>query len=561
MNRLRKMMRWKHLYLLVTVVVFVCLGLLMMRNIWFSPETPAHLSGPSQVNNTTISPLIFGTNLELLNANDQVLQSSTTQKMLQSMHTQIIRMPIHTSLTENIEIKAAQAIQTVGATPLVVLQAVSASNDLQEDRRVVKDMTTLFGSAATVYYEIGNEEDVQGISAMMYTSAWNHLVPQLKTLAPHALFVGPVTYRYDASYLTLFLQHAQPRPDAISWHEYTCDASWAQKICLSSIDDWTQHISDAKKIIHLILGIKVPIMITEWNYAANATSNDGKNNDNTFITNWTTKAIMTLANNGVFASMQYSCTDVATPLISPGNTLTAQGNALKTLYEQFVQSRRVVVSAPSPSVTHSPRPTLQSTPKGSTPIPTPTSSSQSVATGGQPVVPPAQSTQVPQAPSSPQPPQSLPTQPPVNSTMLSFEDGGTDGWYSAGHVNQMFNSTTVAYSGSHSLALNLKSTSSSDLPYVGLTALSTTPRVGQTLTGHIYVVGGSVSISAKLFVLDNNGGWHDPGLLTQLAANSWSTLTFTIPAVNGHIAQIGVQFYCSPNNVNSVVYLDAISWG
>jgi hypothetical protein len=562
MGKIGKLIRGKRFYLAVAIVVFVCLVLLITRNIWFSSEPSSHLPGPSPVNNTVISPLIFGTNLDLFNANDQVLQSGTTQKMLQYMHTQIIRMPIRTSLTEDTEMKAAQAIQAVDATPLVVLQTVNGSNDLQENMRVVKDMTALFGSAATVYYEVGSEEDVQGISATAYTTAWNELVPQLKTLAPHALFVGPVTYRYDAAYLTAFLQQAQPRPDAISWHEYTCDASWTQKVCISSIDSWTQHISNARIVMTSTIGTRIPIMITEWNYAANAAPDDGKDNDNAFITNWTTKAIMTLANNNVFASMQYSCTNTATPLISVGNTLTTQGNVLRTLYEQFVRSRRVVVSVPSPSATHPSHPTLKASPapQGSTPTPTvATTPSQSVAKGSQPVVPAGP----PAAPAHPAPAPTNPPAPPPASTsnVLSFEDGGTDGWYSTGHVNQIFNTTAAAYNASHSLAINLKSTSSSDFPYVGLNALPSTPQAGQTLTGHVYVAGGSVAISAKLFVLDNNGGWYDPGLLTKLSANSWSTLNFTIPAVNGHVAQIGVQFYCTPNNVNSTVYLDAINWG
>jgi hypothetical protein len=78
-----------------------------------------------------------------------------------------------------------------------------------------------------------------------------------------------VNFQYDQAYLTAFLQHARPLPDEVSWHEYTCDNSWSNDLCLARIAHWTSHITAARKVMENIVGKSLPIMITEWNYAPN----------------------------------------------------------------------------------------------------------------------------------------------------------------------------------------------------------------------------------------------------------------------------------------------------
>src|SRR5260221_14355573 len=84
------------------------------------------------------------------------------------------------------------------------------------------------------------------------------------------------------------------------------------------------------------IGTTLPIMITEWNYAPNAVPNDGKNNNSAFMATWTSTALQTLAANRIFASMQYSCTNTAIPMISTGNTLTQQGMMFGNGYQQMI---------------------------------------------------------------------------------------------------------------------------------------------------------------------------------------------------------------------------------
>ncbi len=88
-------------------------------------------------------------------------------------------------------------------------------------------MNSIFGSSV-VYYEYGNESDLNGVNQNTYTSSWNTAVPQLKALARNGKFIGPVNYQYNNTYLRYFLQNANPRPDAVSWHMYTCNTTTNQ---------------------------------------------------------------------------------------------------------------------------------------------------------------------------------------------------------------------------------------------------------------------------------------------------------------------------------------------
>ena len=297
-----------------------------------SASTPTNGTTPQPT--VTASPLLFGTNLTLADANDQVLTSSVTQNLLLQIHVQIIRMPIRPTVPEAVNVQAAQMIKRLGATPLIILHGANDTQALKDDTLVVTDMNSVFGNSV-VYYEFGNENDFQGISAPTYTTAWNAAIPALKHLALNGQFIGPVNFHYDPVYLTYFLANATPRPDAVSWHEYACWQSDPTSVCMAHLANWTAHIQNARAIISTT-GKMLPIMITEWNYDANATLNDGKNNNSTFMQTWTAAAFQTLANNYVFASMQFSCTDTVMSLVTPAGVLTAQGNAFLTSYQQLV---------------------------------------------------------------------------------------------------------------------------------------------------------------------------------------------------------------------------------
>jgi hypothetical protein len=359
-----------------------------------TPASTATPTGSAQTGATplaataTTSQLIFGTNMSLFDAHDQVLTSAPTRTLLIQMGTPIIRMPLRSSLSDAVEEQAAQAIKQIGATPLVILRGAVDSNVLADDTRAINYINTIFGNN-TVYYEYGNEEDLAGVKVSQYIASWNSVIPQLQRLAPNGRFIGPVNFQYDANYLRAFLQEANPRPAAVSWHEYTCDVSWAQDVCISHIDNWTKHVSDARAVMNATIKTTLPIMITEWNYAPNATANDGKNNDRSFMTTWTTKALQTLAANNIYAAMQYSVTNTAIPLIDSNNALTTQGSVFQALHHQLMTQGNMTTPIPLPTTAVTPTavPTATAT---ATPTPSPTAAPSPTATATpSPVVTPS----------------------------------------------------------------------------------------------------------------------------------------------------------------------------
>jgi hypothetical protein len=306
----------------------------------FPGITSSPFTGGSVVTtNKRVSPLLFGTNLSLYDSNDQVLQSASTRSQLAQMHFRIIRMPVRPTLSNATEIQAAQAIRSMGAYALVVLRGAVDNNVLADDIRIIQDMNSVYGRF-TVFYEYGNEEDLLGVDVNRYIASWNAIVPQLKRIALNGQFIGPVNYQYDQDYLATFLQRANPRPDEVSWHEYTCDASAPNDTCLSRIDDWTNHIANARVTMQATLKKVLPIMITEWNYAPNARTDDGKINNSNFMSTWTTKALQTLAANRIFASMQYSSTNSVYALVRDDGTLSSQGIAIRNLYQRMILSNQ-----------------------------------------------------------------------------------------------------------------------------------------------------------------------------------------------------------------------------
>jgi hypothetical protein len=299
-------------------------------------NTPAPGTPGGMQNTGSPTSLLFGTNMSLFDSTDQVLNSAATRTLLGQIHPGIIRMPTRTTLSQATMVQAAQIIKSLGATPLIILQGRDITpNALAYDTNIINAMNTIFGKSL-VYYEYGNEEDLLGIPATNYTASWNSLIPQLKSVALNGQFIGPVNYQYDHNYLQYFLQNAQPRPDAISWHEYTCDDALSGSVCIANIDNWTSHITDARAVMQATIGSSLPIMITEWNYTPKVIPNDGKVTNSAFMTAWTTKALQTLAANHVFAAMQYSCTNTPFDLINSNSTLTAQGAAFQAQYQQML---------------------------------------------------------------------------------------------------------------------------------------------------------------------------------------------------------------------------------
>ena len=288
-------------------------------------------TAPAQPVTTSGGPMLHGTNLSLFDGSDQVLNSSATQAMLRQMHVGIVRIPMRPSLSEATMMQAAQMVKNIGASALIILERPESgiSNAIGNDSSIIADMNTIFGNRV-VYYEYGNESNLAGTPGgtgdpAPYIASWNKNIPILKKLAHNGRFIGPVMYQYVSSYLSTFLQGAKPLPDFVSWHEYTCSASSTADYCLLHINNWGKHDADARAVMTGIIGTTLPIMITEWNYTPGDVTGDGKHDNSTFMTQWTKKALQSFSNNGIYAAMQYSCTNAQIPLVNSNSSLSAQG--------------------------------------------------------------------------------------------------------------------------------------------------------------------------------------------------------------------------------------------
>ncbi|HZU02505.1 MAG TPA: hypothetical protein VFA10_22750, partial [Ktedonobacteraceae bacterium] len=219
---------------------------------WAATRTPpvAHAAA-------AISPYVWGTNLTLSDQNDLFLTNAATLKLTQQLHVQMIRFPDRGNLA--VTTAAAKQIQALHLVPLLILHYGTAQ--VSADKALIQMMNSVFGNQ-TVYYEYGNEMDLQGVDATAYTASWNTVISQFQSLSPTGKFIGPANYQANPSYVGYFVQHANPQPFGVSWHEYTCNSQQTDQYCLSHIDNWTTHIQATRQA----MGKSLPILITEYNW-------------------------------------------------------------------------------------------------------------------------------------------------------------------------------------------------------------------------------------------------------------------------------------------------------
>jgi len=302
---------------------------------------------------STVSPLIFGTNLLLNDANDQFLTSAATRQQMKNIHVSIVRMPIRsaystgcTSTPATWEVQAAQDIHDLGMTPIVILK-YTQTDPASAGKCVVQAMNKIFGSSV-VYYEFGNERDMVTDKAS-YTNTWNSVIPQLKAVALNGKFVGPVTSWPNNDFITYFVANANPYPDAVSYHQYTCDSSTSASACLAKIPTYKTHLDSIKADIAATGKPVPPIMLTEWNYDPIPPNPDPRVTP-AFEQQYTQAMFNELANDGFFAATQYLVTGSGVyQLIDSSGNLTAEGQMFKQMYETLIGNPSLSTSLASPA--------------------------------------------------------------------------------------------------------------------------------------------------------------------------------------------------------------------
>jgi hypothetical protein len=288
-----------------------------------TPQTkPQSTPQPPLQGQNGVSPFLFGVNLDA-----QITVNAAAAKQL---NVQTIRLGASSTYTQNL-----QMIKNLGLTPLIILRGCGVTDPVQrlsQNIGMIQTAQSIFGANTKLYYEFANENDLQcNYTSAQYTQMWNAEVPQLKNLAPSSWFIGPVNFQYNPPFVASFMHNAVPKPDAISWHEYTCKSTSPASACIANIASWTTHIAKTRAAIQANGDTVPPIMITEWNYSPDSgTITDNKHNDAAFMTQWTTMALQTLAANHIFASYQFDVSNV-TPLVG-----SPQGDAFRTGYLQLI---------------------------------------------------------------------------------------------------------------------------------------------------------------------------------------------------------------------------------
>jgi hypothetical protein len=465
-------------------------------------------------NNKNMSPLLFGTNMALFHDWDEpILKSANVRQMLKDIGVRVIRMPTRATLKDETEIAAANAIKAIGAVPLVVISGPEyKGNVLASNQHLLSLITSVFGKQP-VYYEFGNESDLQGISAEQYVQVWNAVVPVLKQAYPQARFIGPDMYQFNRRYLKTFVQNARPRPDGVSWHEYTCSVHWSADFCLANIDTWPTHFAQARAAMREAIGTDLPIWISEYNYASDQMLDndqpvdDGKFSNPAFMQAWTAKAMQALTEGHIYAALQYYATDPPMPLVTSDEKMGIEGKIFQQNY------KKIMVDGYTPP--------------------------QSTGILSEPALKPGTKIEV------------------------SFEGADTAGWTSTGAgISAPGVTTAKALDGKQSLRVTLSNSNENDTPFISTTVdkLLSVPKAGQMIHASVFVANKNALVNAKLFVGDSGGNWLYTNDVT-LNSGAWTPLWYSLPTdFNGTVGTLGIQFNAARPGVSSDVYVDALYW-
>lgn len=484
------------------------------------------------------TPLLYGANMALFDAHDQIVQNAGSQQLLKQQGMAIIRMPFRSGLADSVEVQALQAIKNIGASPLIIVHGAVDANVTQDDMHEIQLTQSVFGSS-TVYVEFGNEEDLAGVNVSKYTAAWNATVPKLKAMAPTYKFIGPVNFQYNPTYIATFDKNASPRPDFNSWHEYVCNTSESDSYCLTHIANWSTHVTLTNQAVKAAIGVTLPIMITEWNLDP---QQDPRYSNSTFMRQWTQTALNTLSANtayGVVAAMQYCATNnQGFNLIDGSNQPTAEG---QTLFTALAQVRKAAgTTQPSPAVS----------PAGAPPAATAPSSTAPSA----PTTPGSSATS-----NTPRLPSSVSLAPGGDPTLFTFGDGSTHGWEAHGSQIVGLRAVNASAGGSSALEMRLSQLTSESYPYVSVHTRLDSP-AGANIVFSVYVPSSMAGVQARPYLMTDSYQWLGPNRYQPLKAG-WNQVTLAAPSsLNGAAIQLGMQVMARPGaTVNGSLYLRSVS--
>lgn len=284
-----------------------------------------------------VSSFLFGTNDTQEWVTNNIETNASMQQALENAHFTVMRtFFFDRSLLDGhptTDAEINQRLQTIENSHMICLGVLEPINDPAFVEHVVR-----YAGRRCNLYEFGNEPDQQSMSD--YILAWNSLIPKLRQINPAAKFIGPVVADYTQvrPFLTA-VKASRVLPDAISFHWYPCGSGDSSASCLAKVSTFAEVTKQVETWVRDILGVKLPVGITEWNYDSdNPPAAYGTNP--AFITQFTTSALHAMIQAGLDFANQF---DAASGAGSGGldmiDTNTgnpkAQYTALKNLIAQY----------------------------------------------------------------------------------------------------------------------------------------------------------------------------------------------------------------------------------
>jgi hypothetical protein len=154
---------------------------------------------------------------------------------------------------------------------------------------------------------------------------------------------------------------------------------------------------------------------------------------------------------------------------------------------------------------------------------------------------------------------------PKGTSTLSYQydfESNSEGWTdSDAPITGIGTSTAEAFSGSHSLAVNITANGSDGLAFV---SNPSTP-AGATVTFHVWIPANSQITAIQPYVQQGaSGGWAWTGNwqpISGLQTNAWNAVQVTVPSnATTPLYQLGVQFFTGSTAWTGTCYIDAIGW-
>src|SRR6266487_1524881 len=189
-----------------------------------------------------------------------------------------------------------QAMKAIGAQPLIIVSysAVDAANMVKHFNKDTNNYV--------LYWVVGNEPDLSGISTAMYSSYFNQDYDAMKAIDPTIKIGGGTTAWYDAPFLQTFLEQSGSRVDFVDFHGYaqegTVPGDYTKLFQVAA--EYGNSIRNLRSLIQQTVPARashIGIEVGEWELNWGGTVQ----NDTNFHAVWTASALGHILSSGAWS--------------------------------------------------------------------------------------------------------------------------------------------------------------------------------------------------------------------------------------------------------------------